>query len=65
MIPPSINLAPIDEGALDGGFKLLFGGASFAVAKWYGDRWVFSNGAELHFTPTAYRPTPRAEDLAA
>lgn len=62
-MPDAIQTVPIDEAARNGRFHLLFGGGEFAVARWADDRWIFSNGVELHFNPTAYRP-PEEEQAA-
>ncbi|WP_067734457.1 hypothetical protein [Novosphingobium naphthalenivorans] len=55
-IPPSFDLAPIDDAARDGRSQLVFGGEYFALARFFDSAWRFPNGIELDFIPTNYRP---------
>lgn len=54
---PAIPLQPINDDAFDGRYQLLSDGTTFSVARWDGERFVYSNKAEIEFTPTHFHVT--------
>ena len=50
------ELRPIDAAAFDGGYKLVFSGTGFSLARWDGGRWAYVSGRALDFEPVSYRP---------
>lgn len=61
-----VPTVPIDTAARDGNLQLVFSEAKgFALVRWADDGWRFPGGQPLDFEPTAYRPSPETEGLAA
>ena len=55
IIPPSIELTPIDARARNGRPQLVFSGEYYSIVSFADDAWRFPNGVELDFAPTHYR----------
>lgn len=58
-IPAAIELVPIDATALDGRYRLIFGGEYFAVARAIDGAWCYSSGMPVDITPTHYHAGQR------
>lgn len=54
VIPAGIELEPIDDVALDGRYRLVFGDEYFAVARVVDGVWRHSSGVPIDFTATHY-----------
>lgn len=59
--PAALSLRPLTGDARDGRYQLVFSAGEYAVARWGGEDWRYSNGAPLGFTPTHYRPSTQPE----
>jgi len=55
---PGLLWVAIGDSALDGHFKLVRDDVEFAVAKWSGSHWCYSNGHNLEFQPKAFAIFP-------
>lgn len=53
-VPAGIDLMLIDDAALDGAYRLIFGGEFFAVARAIDGAWHHSSGVPVSFAPTHY-----------
>lgn len=54
IIPAGIDLVPIDDGARDGRYQLVFQGDLFAVVRWADGHWWWSSGLRSVLDPTHY-----------
>lgn len=54
IIPAAIDLQPIDGGARDGRFQLVFQDGLFALVRWADGHWWWSSGLRSVLEPTHY-----------